>query len=60
MLLPQLLLNVGVNLEQFFGQHDGSVDRNRKAAVPASDHDGDDDELGQDLEAAAERVIVLA
>jgi hypothetical protein len=53
-LLPQLLLNVGVNLEQFFGQHDGSVDRNRKAAVPASDHDGDDDELGQDLEAAAE------
>lgn len=58
-MLLQLLLDVGIDLEQLLGQHDGPINRDGQTAMPASDHDGDDDELGEDLEAAAERVIVL-
>lgn len=58
-LLSQLLLDIGIDLEKLLGQHDGPINRNGQTTVPAPDHDGDDDELRQNLEATAERIVVL-
>lgn len=40
-----LLFQICINLQQFLGQHDGSIDGDRQSSVSTSDHDGDDDQL---------------